>query len=392
MESFATRLYDSNPVDRLVADGADLILNLSASPYHIGKQENRRQLLSEIARRHGIPVVYVNQVGGNDSVLFDGSSCGFDRQGRLAVRAFDFQEDLVCFDTAAERPSPEQIHTVAPDSSASLLAALAMGTRDYVRKCGFSRVVIGLSGGIDSALTACIAQQALGADNVLTVFMPSQYTSEDNYSDTAALTHNLAVAYEVVPIDTMVQAISEGIALEADAADVTAQNLQARIRGTILMAYSNRGGHLLLATGNKSELAVGYCTLYGDMNGSLAVIADVPKTVVYQLSAYINRNGEIIPHNILTKAPSAELKPDQTDQDDLPPYETLDAILGAYIEENRAPDEIVRLGYPAELVKDIVNRVVRNEYKRHQAPPGLKVSAKAFGYGRRYPLAQRFRP
>jgi NAD+ synthetase len=392
MANFATRLYDTNPVDRLVADGADLIVNVSASPYHIGKQEHRRQLLSDIAVRHGVPVVYVNQVGGNDSVLFDGSSCCFDRQGRLVARAADFQQDLVCFDSAAEQPALEQIHAVATDPSASLLAALAMGTRDYVRKCGFSRAVIGLSGGIDSALTACVAQQALGAENVLTVFMPSRYTAQDNYGDTAALARNLGVAYEVVPIDAMVKVIGEGIALEADTADVTAQNLQARIRGTILMAYSNRGGYLLLATGNKSEMAVGYCTLYGDMNGSLAVIADVPKIVVYQLAEYINRNQEIIPRNILTKAPSAELKPDQTDQDDLPPYETLDAILGAYIEDNLAPDDIVRQGYPAALVQDIVNRVMHNEHKRHQAPPGLKVSVKAFGYGRRYPLAQRYRP
>ena len=272
------------------------------------------------------------------------------------------------------------------------MKALVMGTRDYVTKCGFSRVIIGLSGGIDSALTACIAVKALGKENVLTVFMPSTYTSKENYEDTQILAENLGVELSVIPIDGMFRAFLTYLLPSFKDSDpgVMEQNLQARIRGTILMGMSNRLGHLVLSTGNKSELAVGYCTLYGDMNGGLAVISDVPKTVVYELARFINRERETIPQRVIVKAPSAELKPDQTDQDDLPPYEILDPLLKGYIEEFKGPEELVAMGFDKALVKDVIARVDRNEYKRHQAAPGLKVTSKAFGYGRRYPLAQRY--
>jgi NAD+ synthetase len=268
-----------------------------------------------------------------------------------------------------------------------------MGTRDYVTKCGFKKVVIGLSGGIDSALTACVAVDALGAENVSTVFMPSRYTSPDNFADTELLAKNLGTRYTRIPIDKIYDCFLDNLSDEFDNDEpgVTEQNIQARIRGTVLMALSNEFDCLVLSTGNKSELAVGYCTLYGDMNGGLAVISDVPKTKVYELSEFVNRDREIIPENIVRKAPSAELKPDQTDQDELPPYEILDPILEAFVERAASVEEIVDMGFDREIVEDVARRVARNEYKRHQAAPGLRVTSKAFGYGRRYPLAQRFR-
>jgi len=387
---FSRRIYHRDPVAHLVEAGAELIVNISASPFHVGKHDFRRHMLGAIAKKYRVPLAYVNQVGGNDSLLFDGLSTVFDRDGRIVGSASDFQEDMIVYDTETDL---SERHPDAGSDIESLLAALVMGTRDYVSKCGFSKVVIGLSGGIDSALTACIAARALGPENVSTIFMPSRYTSQDNYEDTQLLAENLAVSYRVVPIDTIYGSFLESLPFSTEREPgITEQNLQARIRGTTLMAVSNKEGSILLSTGNKSELAVGYCTLYGDMAGGLAVISDVPKTMVYELSRYINRQNEVIPQRILDKPPSAELKPDQTDQDDLPSYDVLDPLLAGYIEELKGESELIREGHPTELVGDVVSRVVRNEYKRHQAAPGLKVTSKAFGYGRRYPMAQRYRP
>jgi len=387
---FSRRIYHLDPVSRLVEAGSELIINISASPFHVGKHNFRRHMLGEIAKKYRVPLVFVNQVGGNDSLLFDGLSTVFDQDGRIVGSAFDFQEDMIVYDTET---NTGDVHTAAESDIEFLLAALVMGTRDYVSKCGFSKVVIGLSGGIDSALTACIAARALGPEHVSTIFMPSRYTSKDNYEDTQFLADNLGVSYRVVPIDSIYSSFLESLPFAQESEPgVTEQNLQARIRGTTLMAVSNKEGGILLSTGNKSELAVGYCTLYGDMNGGLAVISDVPKTMVYELSRYINRKREIIPQRILEKPPSAELKPDQTDQDDLPSYDVLDPLLTGYIEELKGEHELIREGHHRGLVADVVSRVVRNEYKRHQAAPGLKVTSKAFGYGRRYPMAQRYRP
>ena len=387
---FARRIYDQDPVKDMVSAGADLIINISASPYYLGKRRFRRLMLGTIARKYGIPVVYVNQVGGNDSVLFDGTSLAFDRAGEVAARGADFTEDLIVFDTETGRGD---VHPESGSENEIIHKALVMGTRDYVHKCGFSQAVIGLSGGIDSALTACIAADALGTDNVRTVFMPSRYTASDNFEDTRQLASNLGVAYEIIPIDEIYRSFVNHLGgdLDADDPGVTEQNIQARVRGTLLMALSNRYGHLVLSTGNKSELAIGYCTLYGDMNGGLAVISDLPKTRVWDLSRWINRNGEVIPTRIIEKEPSAELKPNQTDGDDLPPYEVLDGILKGYVEEGKGAGELVAEGFDRELVADVIRRVDRNEYKRQQAAPGLKVTSKAFGYGRRHPIAQRYR-
>lgn len=387
---FARRIYDQDPVKDMVSAGADLIINISASPYYLGKRRFRRLMLGTIARKYGIPVVYVNQVGGNDSVLFDGTSLAFDRAGEVAARGADFTEDLIVFDTETGRGD---IHPESGSENEIIHKALVMGTRDYVHKCGFSQAVIGLSGGIDSALTACIAADALGPANVRTVFMPSRYTDSDNFEDTRQLASNLGVAYEIIPIDEIYRSFVNHLGgdLDADDPGVTEQNIQARVRGTLLMALSNRYGHLVLSTGNKSELAIGYCTLYGDMNGGLAVISDLPKTRVWDLSRWINRNGEVIPIRIIEKEPSAELKPNQTDGDDLPPYEVLDGILKGYVEEGKGAAELVGEGFDRKLVADVIRRVDRNEYKRQQAAPGLKVTSKAFGYGRRHPIAQRYR-
>lgn len=398
-EIFKRRKYTPDPVAQLAADGADLIVNIAASPFHIGKIRFRDRLLSTEARKHGVAMIFVNQVGGNDHILFDGSSTVFDRQGAVVARARDFQEDQLIYDSTEnadrlETPGDgsQQDHRVEDTEAA--LKALVVGTHDYVTKCGFQKVVIGLSGGIDSALTACIAVNALGADNVSTVFMPSCYTSEDNYEDTRELARRLGVAYTTIPIDSIFNAFVTQLVPDADPDNpgVTEQNIQARIRGTLLMGISNRDGMLVLTTGNKSELAVGYCTLYGDMNGGLAVISDVPKTLVYDICRHINRDEEIIPRRIIDKPPSAELKPDQTDQDDLPPYEVIDPILKGYVEEARSAGELVQAGFDPQVVADVIRRVDQNEYKRRQAAPGLKVTPKAFGDGRRYPIAKRFRP
>jgi len=388
---FDRRIYPVDPVQEMAGQGADLIVNVSASPFHHGKIEFRHRLHGSTAGKYNVPFVFVNQVGGNDSLLFDGVSTAYDRNGNLVARARDFEEDLVVLDTESWQGDIRK----APESKEeAVLKALVMGTRDYVTKCGFSKAVIGLSGGIDSALTAAIAARALGAENVYTVFMPSRYTAQDNYEDTRQLAQNLNLSLETVPIDAIFDAFRNQLqaALKTEEHGVTEQNIQARTRGTILMAVSNERRCLLLSTGNKSELAVGYCTLYGDMNGGLAVISDVPKTMVYDLAEEINRNRERIPRRILEKAPSAELAPDQRDEDDLPPYSVLDRILSAYIEESKSVSELLSLGYEHSLVEAVVTRVDRNEYKRHQSPPGLKVTSKAFGFGRRYPIAQRFVP
>lgn len=391
---FKKSIYHMNPVDLLVKGGASLLVNISASPFHTGKKEFRWDLFGAIAGKNKVPFIFANQVGGNDSILFDGTSAAFDGHGKIKALARDFEEDIIFYDSddQADMTYEDNIHPVSGSDVESVLKALIMGTRDYVAKCGFSKVVLGLSGGIDSALTAFIAAKALGSENVLSVFMPSKYTSADNYEDTRKLAGNIGIGFEVMPVDGVFREFIRLLSpsFREDAPDITEQNIQARIRGTVLMALSNRQGRLLLSTGNKSELAVGYCTLYGDMNGGLAVISDIPKTVVYELASFINRGKEIIPARIIKKAPSAELKPDQTDQDDLPPYEMLDSILKGYIEELRSAEELIENGFDPKLVEDVISRVDRNEYKRHQAAPGLKVTTKAFGYGRRYPLAQRY--
>ncbi len=393
---FKRRFYHVDPLPILIQKGADLIVNISASPYQVGKRNFRWSMLSSIARKYRVPLVYANQVGGNDSVLFDGLSVAFDKRGQMKVQLKDFEEDMEVFDLGVVESAvetPGVFRAISKTNTESLFQALVMGTRDYVTKCGFSKVVVGSSGGIDSALTAVIAVEALGAENVATVFMPSKYTSPENYTDTEKLAENLGVRYTVIPIDSMYECFLDNLANEFknDEPGVTEQNIQARIRGTLLMALSNEFDCLVLSTGNKSELAVGYCTLYGDMNGGLAVISDVPKTKVYDLSGFINREKEIIPYSIVRKAPSAELKPNQKDQDDLPPYEILDPILEAFIEHASSVDELVEMGFDREIVEDVARRVARNEYKRYQAAPGLRVTSKAFGCGRRYPVAQRFR-
>ena len=386
---FNKRIYPFDPLEMMINDGANLLINISASPFFVGKQEFRRHMLGSIAHKYKTPLIYANQVGGNDSVLFDGISAAFGRRGRVIARACDFDEDLVTVQLKSERG---ELHSVSGSETESILKALMMGTRDYVSKCGFAKVVVGLSGGIDSALTAWIAAMALGQENVLAVFMPSKYTSKDNYADTEKLSQNLGIKLTHVPIDDIFKDFLRLLPQSFDESSpgVTEQNIQARIRGAILMAFSNKQGALLLSTGNKSELAVGYCTLYGDMSGGLAVISDVPKTEVYKLAHFINKDREHIPARIIHKAPSAELKPGQKDQDDLPPYEILDPILKGYIEDLKGPDDLVRMGFDKSLVGDVILRVDRNEYKRHQAAPGLKVTSKAFGYGRRYPIAQGF--
>jgi NAD+ synthase (glutamine-hydrolysing) len=392
VDIFQRRIYDTDPVAQFIQAGADLVINISASPYYLGHKEFRWNMFEFMARKYNVPVMFANQVGGNDSILFDGSSTAYDKNGKTVARAADFEEDLVVFDSNTLKPQPIHIHETSTSDAEAIFKGLVMGTRDYVTKCGFSKVVLGLSGGIDSALTACIAVSALGRENVSAVFMPSQYTSRENFEDTEKLSENLGIVQTRIPINSLFKEFLKSLSpvFQDTGPDITEQNIQARIRGNILMALSNKHGALVLSTGNKSELAVGYCTLYGDMTGGLAVISDIPKTIVYDLARFINRDNALIPPRIISKAPSAELKPDQTDQDDLPPYEMLDAILKGYIEDFKGADELVQTGFDKIIVEDIIYRVDRNEYKRHQAAPGLKVTSKAFGYGRRFPLVQRY--
>jgi NAD+ synthetase len=387
---WAQRLYERDPVAELVGQGSSVLLNISASPYTIDKRGFRLDMLRALARQHHVPVVYVNQVGGNDSLVFDGSSVAIAPDGTIVARAHSFQDDLVLFDT--ETLAGDIRHETSDELEAAY-KALVCGTRDYVRKCGFSKVVVGLSGGVDSALVVTVAVDAVGAENVLGVGMPGPYSSEGSLRDARKIAENLGVEFVVLPItgvfDEYLQVLDP--AFDGRPVDATEENIQARIRGNLLMALSNKFGSLVLSTGNKSEIAVGYCTLYGDMAGGLAVISDVPKTMVYELAKLRNREREVIPVETLTKPPSAELRPNQRDSDSLPPYDVLDRILKAYVEDIKDPEEIAsHFGYSIELVRSITRRVDQNEYKRNQAAPGLKITSKAFSVGRRFPLANRF--
>lgn len=367
------------------------LINISASPFQRDKEAVRKSIFAKIAQNHNTPFLYSNQVGGQDSLLFDGRSMVMDKSGEIVAQAHGFKEDMIVVDSDGWKG---EIHgSPAISQEAAVYQGLVMGVSDYLKKCSFKSAVIGLSGGIDSALTAAIAVDALGAENVLGVALPSPYSSPDSFEDAQKLATNLGCMFEVIPISDLFTTFQNSLSplFTGLAEDLTEQNLQARIRGNLLMALSNKFGHLLLTTGNKSEMAVGYCTLYGDMSGGLAVIADVPKQLVYDLSRYVNRQRERIPSRIITKAPTAELKPDQTDQDDLPPYEILDQILELYLEEGHGLNQIVSKGFDPDIVSDIVRRVRLNEYKRKQAPIGLKVTSKAFGFGRRYPNVQNFR-
>jgi NAD+ synthase/NAD+ synthase (glutamine-hydrolysing) len=383
------RLYRVDPVDELLRAGGNMVLNISASPFHLGKRELRRQMLETVARDNKVPVLFVNQVGGNDSLIFDGSSMVIAPDGHIVAQGKSFAEDLVLFDSETmQGDMHEQITPGVP----SAYAALVLGTRDYVRKCGFSKVVIGLSGGIDSALTAAIAVDALGKDNVTGVAMPSQYSSEHSIKDARELACKLGIRFEVVPIGPIFDGYRKALAplFAGTAENVAEENIQSRIRGNILMAFSNKFGELVLTTGNKSEVGVGYCTLYGDMVGGLGVISDVPKTMVYSLSRYVNSLKPVIPQSTIDKPPSAELRPGQMDSDTLPPYEILDNILEDYVEDYRTSEQIAAdRGYDVRLVRDVVRMIERSEYKRQQAAPGLKITPKAFGFGRRFPIAQK---
>jgi NAD+ synthase (glutamine-hydrolysing) len=381
------RLYQIDPVETLLGAGGKLLLNISASPFYVGKTELRRNMLAAIAKNDKVPVAMVNLVGGNDSIIFDGSSLVIAPDGRVIAQAKSFEEDLICFDTES---LTGDIHPQTEGEEASAYAALVLGTRDYVRKCGFQRVLVGLSGGIDSALTAAIAVDAVGAENVIGVGMPSPYSSRGSIDDARGLATNLGIRFELIRIsdvfDSYLKTLKPVFGNMPE--DVTEENIQSRIRGAILMALSNKFGALVLSTGNKSELGVGYCTLYGDMVGGLAVISDVPKTMVYWLSEYVNRDREIIPRSTIDKPPSAELRPNQTDQDTLPPYDVLDPILEDYVECYKSAEQIAQdHRLEIELVKRVIRMVDRAEYKRQQAAVGLKISEKAFGVGRRMPIA-----
>jgi len=385
------RLYRRDPVKELIAGGADVILNLSASPWCEGKERTRLAMLQRLARDERVPLVQVNLVGANDELIFDGHSVALDARGEVLARGAGFAEEIVVVDLAeppavgpADFPVREQL----------LHGALTLGIRDYVRKCGFKSVLVGLSGGIDSALVAALAADALGPENVWGVAMPARYSSAGSLSDAAALAKNLGIRHEVLPIEPVFESVEHQMAgvFAGTKPNEAEENLQSRLRGLMLMALSNKFGALVLTTGNKSEMAVGYCTLYGDMCGALAVIADVFKTDVYRLARWINRDRVIIPVDSLQKPPSAELRHNQKDQDSLPPYEILDGILAAYVLHNLSPADIVARGYAAATVQDVINKVTFSEYKRRQAAPGLKVSPRAFGMGRRVPVAQQFRP
>ncbi len=380
------RLYGLDPVSVLAGQGATIFLNISASPFHAGKEEIRFGLIRGHARKHGRPFIFVNQVGANDELVFDGRSFAFDGKGEPVAVGAAFAEDVRTIETGrAGTPG-----LFAPlGRIESVHEALVLGLRDYMRKCGFSRAIVGLSGGIDSAVTCCLAAAAAGPGNVLAVTMPMPFSSAGSVDDSVALASRLGIRCLTVPIGSLYEAYLAALAphFAGKPADTTEENLQARVRGNILMAFSNKYGYLVLSTGNKSELAVGYCTLYGDMSGGLAILSDVPKTMVYELAGHINRKAEVIPRAIIDKPPSAELKPGQLDTDSLPPYPVLDAILQAYVEELRSVDEIVAAGFAADVVRRVAAMVDRNEYKRAQAAPGIKVTTKAFGIGRRMPIA-----
>jgi NAD+ synthase/NAD+ synthase (glutamine-hydrolysing) len=381
------RLYVIDPVEELVRAGGNFVLNISASPFWLGKREFRREMLASIARNQKVPVAMVNQVGGNDSLVFDGSSVVIAPDGQVIAQGKSFEEDLVYFDS---QKLTGDMHPQVEGEEASAYEALVLGTRDYVHKCGFERAIIGLSGGIDSALTASIAADALGPENVIGVGMPGPYSSPGSIDDARELAGNLKIRFELLSINAIYEAARQTLApvFGGAAPDVTEENIQSRARGLLLMSMSNKFGALVLSTGNKSELAVGYCTLYGDMVGGLAVISDVPKTLVYRLSAYANSRRKVIPQATIEKPPSAELRPDQKDSDSLPPYDVLDAILEDFVEESCSAEQIARAhNFELDLVRRVIRMVERSEYKRQQAAPGIKISAKAFGYGRRFPIA-----
>ncbi len=390
-EMLGLPLYDCDPIRDLVQAGAELIFNVSASPYFLGKHQLRLALMADHAAGNGVPILFVNQVGGNDELLFDGASSVVGADGRLLGQARAFVEDCLLVDL--EDPGSTR-HEPQPVGMASLHDALVMGLRDYVRKCRFDSVVVGLSGGVDSAVVAALAAAALGPSNVHGVAMPSRYSSEHSVADARELAEALGIRFSVIPIEPMHAAFETSLAPHFDglAPDVTEENIQARTRGALLMALSNKFGSLLLTTGNKSELAVGYCTLYGDMAGGLAVISDVPKTMVYQLAEYINaRAGRtVIPQRTLAKPPSAELRPNQTDQDTLPPYDVLDQIVDRYEVRLQSPQQIVAAGFDPKIVAEVIRLIHLSEYKRRQAAPGLKVTSRAFGFGRRMPIAARY--
>ena len=400
------RAYEVNPTAEVVATGVDLVVNLSASPFTVGKQALREKMIAHAARQHQCPIVYVNQVGGNDDLIFDGCSVATDRHGVLVNRSHSFEPAVQTVDYSLEKQDlvPGAVAPLPNGSAAEIWAALVLGVKDYSRKCGFSKAVVGLSGGIDSALVAAIATAALGPDNILGVLMPSPYSSDHSISDAEKLAHNLGITTQTLPIGELMTGYDHRLLQLFSNTDpgVTEENLQSRIRGNLLMAIANKFGHLLLSTGNKSEMAVGYCTLYGDMNGGLAVIADVPKTTVYSLCHWLNNSiqtqnflglidptdkTEIIPAHILTKPPSAELRPDQIDQDSLPPYHILDDILERLIQRHQSASDIVAAGHEPNIVKKVVRLLTRAEFKRRQAPPVLKVTDRAFGLGWRMPIA-----
>lgn len=384
------RMYPFDPIKVLARKGASIFINISASPFYMGKEDIRYRIIRNHAKKHGIPFVYVNQVGGNDELIFDGRSICVDREGELVEIFPSFKERIKTVDMSISGTPGLYL---PQDKIESVYEALTLGIHDYMRKCGFSKAVIGLSGGIDSAVTCCLAREAIGSKNVLGISMPSPYSSIESTEYARRLAANLGIQFQVIAISPVyysyIQSLRKNLLVGEDV-DVTLENLQARIRGNILMAFSNKFGYLVLSTGNKSELAMGYCTLYGDMTGGLAVISDVPKTMVYELAGYINKKSEAIPEEIIERRPSAELKPNQLDQDTLPPYASLDQILHYYIEEGYSLKEIVKLNFDPEIVKWVIRTINRNEYKRRQAPPGLKVTTKAFGAGRRMPIAAKY--
>ena len=381
------RRYHQDPIEAMARAGAQAILNLSASPFTVGKQELREKMLGHMARKYGLPVAIVNQVGANDDLIFDGRSAAFDAQGKLFARAKGFEEDVLAIDLTTGTG------TIAADdfqAEAEIWNALVLGVRDYARKTRFRKVLLGLSGGIDSALTAAIAADAMGPDNVLGVMMPSRYSSQGSVDDSVELAKNLGIQTMLLPISDIVKTY-DGVLTDAFTGlkpDVTEENIQSRIRGNLLMALSNKFGSLLLTTGNKSEMSVGYCTLYGDMNGGLAVIADLPKMMVYRISRWRNLRGPAIPESTIAKAPSAELRPDQTDQDSLPPYDLLDEILELHVEHSQSAEEIVAQGYEEQIVRRVLRLVRIAEFKRKQAAPVLKVTSRAFGTGWRMPIVR----
>ena len=386
------RLYRHDPVKEAITQGANIVINISASPWHDGKENVRLEMLRHVARDEKIPLAQVNLVGANDELIFDGHSVALDARGNVIAMGKGFAEDVFVADMAGTAPTTGGAFNF-PAREALIFSALSLGIRDYVQKCGFKSVILGLSGGIDSALTAVLAADALGRENVLGVAMPARYSSEGSLTDAEALAKNLGIRFELLPIEPVFQAVEEQLKniFTKLKPDQTEENLQSRLRGTTLMALSNKFNALVLTTGNKSEMAVGYCTLYGDMNGALGPIADLFKTDIYKIARWVNREREVIPKNSIDKPPSAELRPNQKDQDSLPPYEILDAILDLYVVKNFSREQIIQKGFDAAMVHDVINKINFTEYKRRQAAPGLKISTRAFGMGRRVPIAQRFR-